>query len=42
MVVDPYQCYVSRQAIDKFINATNTSAYNIYAKCYNTSRPASA
>lgn len=37
MVVDQYECYLARQRIDKDINATNTSAYNIYSKCYNTS-----
>lgn len=36
MVVDQYECYLARQRIDKDINATNTSAYNIYSKCYNT------
>lgn len=35
MVVDPFQCYLARQKIDKEVNATNTSAYNIYAKCWN-------
>lgn len=34
MVVDPFQCYMARQKIDKEVNATNTSAYNIYAKCW--------
>lgn len=27
-----------RQIIDKDVNATNTSAYNIYGKCYNTTK----
>jgi hypothetical protein len=37
MVVNPYECYLARQALDKIYNGTNTSAYNIYAKCYNSS-----
>jgi hypothetical protein len=40
MVVDPFMCYMARQALDKNYNATNTSAYNIYAKCYNNSKTA--
>lgn len=38
MVTDQYECYLARQKIDKDVNATNTSAYNIYSKCYNTSK----
>lgn len=34
VVTDPYECYKQRQILDKNYNATNTSAYNIYAKCY--------
>lgn len=35
---DSYQCYVARQKIDKDVNSTNTSAYNIYAKCNNRTK----
>lgn len=37
-VTDPFRCYQMRQIIDKDVNATNTSAYNIYGKCYNTTK----
>ena len=34
MVVDPYSCYQARQKLDLIYKNTNTSAYNIFAKCY--------
>jgi hypothetical protein len=27
-------CYTARQKLDAFWNSTNSSTYNIYAKCY--------
>lgn len=36
---NPYDCYMVRQRVDKEYNATNTSAYNIYAKCYKKPNP---
>lgn len=35
VIFDPYDCYQYRQKMDKDFTATNTSAYNIYGKCYN-------
>ena len=32
--IDEYGCYLERQQMDKNFNATNTSPYNIYSKCY--------
>ena len=38
LVTDPYECYLVRQKLDKDFNSTNTSAYNIYSKCYNSTK----
>lgn len=38
IVINPIECLLARQKLDKEYNATNTSAYNIYAKCYNTTK----
>lgn len=34
---DSVFCFRARVEIDKFINGTSTSPYNIYDKCYNSS-----
>lgn len=38
IATQPYECYVARQKIDSSVNATNTSAYNIYSKCYSNNK----
>lgn len=38
LATQPFECYLARTKIDSAVNATNTSAYNIYSKCYSNKK----